>query len=138
MKSLYKLLTLFVIGGLIYVLVELGFRGYSHWTMFFLGGVCFLLIGKINEVFSWEMAFWKQSVIGAAIITTLEFIFGIILNVYLNLNIWDYHDMPFNILGQVCLPFTFAWVFLSAIAIVLDDWIRYLLFKEEKPHYKLF
>ena len=30
-----------------------------------------------------------------------------------------------------------AWVPLSVVAIVLDDWVRYWLFAEERPHYTL-
>lgn len=44
--------------------------------------------------------------------------------------------MPFNLLGQICLPFTVIWFFLSAVAVVLDDWIRHLLWGEDIPHYK--
>ena len=49
---------------------------------------------------------------------------------------WDYSDMPFNILGQVCLPFSALWVLLSALAIILDDYLRYWLYHEEQPHYR--
>ena len=42
-------LILFGIGGTIYVLIELIARGRSHWTMFFVGGLAFYLIGCINE-----------------------------------------------------------------------------------------
>ena len=72
------------------------------------------------------------------IITVLEFIFGVVLNIWLGLQIWDYSGMPLNIMGQICLPFTVAWYFLSAAAIILDDYIRYWLFGEEKPRYTLF
>ena len=41
-------LILFGIGGTIYVLIELIARGRSHWTMFFVGGLAFYLIGCIN------------------------------------------------------------------------------------------
>ena len=75
--------------------------------------------------------------IGAVVVTVLEFITGLVVNVWLGLNVWDYSDMPLNILGQICLPFSIAWIALSAIAIVLDDYLRYWLFKEEKPRYKL-
>lgn len=50
--------------------------------------------------------------------------------------IWDYSNMPFNIIGQICLPFTVAWYILSLLAIVLDDHLRYWIFGEEKPRYK--
>lgn len=137
-KQWLKIFILFLIGGFIYVAIELGFRGHSHWTMFLLGGLCFILIGGLNNYIPWEMSIIKQGVIGALIVTSLEFIFGLVLNLYLNLGIWDYSNMPFNILGQICLPFSIAWFFLSLVAIFVDDWLRYILFKEEKPHYHLF
>lgn len=135
LKTLLKLFTLFLIGGAIYVGIELLWRGYSHYSMFILGGLAFVLIGEINEHFSWEMPIWLQCLIGTVIILALEFVFGCILNIWLKLNIWDYSHLSFNILGQICLPFAFAWYFLSALAIVLDDYLRYWLFNEEKPHY---
>ena len=45
------------------------------------------------------------------------------------------NSIVFNILGQICLPFTILWFFISILAIVLDDWIRYIMFDEEQPHY---
>ena len=53
-----KHLFLFAAGGLLYNVLELAFRGWSHWTMFFLGGVCFVCLGLINEVVSWNMPLW--------------------------------------------------------------------------------
>ena len=128
-------LVLCSIGGLLYVLCELVFRGRSHWTMFIVGGLCFWLIGLINEVIPWEMPVWQQCIIGAVIITTVEFIAGCIINIWLGWQVWDYSGLPFNILGQVCLPFTVLWTFLSAVCIILDDYLRYRLFGEDKPHY---
>jgi uncharacterized membrane protein len=78
-----------------------------------------------------------QGAIGAAIITALEFVAGVVLNVWLGLGIWDYSAMPFNVLGQICLPFTLAWVPLAVVAVVVDDWLRHFLFGEDKPHYVL-
>lgn len=130
-----KRFILFVVGGAIYIVIEMLWRGYSHWAMFFVGGFCFLLVGEINEVIPWEMAFWKQMLIGGAVVTTVELFSGIILNLVLKWHVWDYSKMPFNFLGQICLPFTLAWIGLSAVAIVLDDYLRYLWFDEEYPHY---
>lgn len=64
--------------------------------------------------------------------------FGLILNVWLGLGMWDYSNMPGNILGQICPQFMVLWFFLSAIGIFLDDLIRWRIFGEEKPHYHLF
>lgn len=135
MKKLFKVGCLFLIGGAIYILIELIYRGYSHWTMFILGGLCFVLIGGVNEYIPWEMPLWLQAGIGAVIITALEFICGCIVNLVLGWNVWDYSNTPLNILGQVCLPFAIIWFVIAHFGIVLDDYLRYWLFKEEKPHY---
>lgn len=71
-------------------------------------------------------------------ITTLEFITGYIVNIRLGWNIWDYSKFPFNVCGQICPLFTIAWYYVSGIAIILDDYLRYWFFNEEKPKYKLF
>ena len=127
-----------MIGAFLYLFIEILYRGRTHWTMGVVGGVCFVLIGLINEVFTWGTPLWLQSIIGATIVTVLEFISGVVLNIWLRLGIWDYSQMPFNLLGQICLPFSVIWIGLSVLAIVLDDYLRFYLFKEEKPHYKLF
>ena len=64
-----KYITLGVAGGLLYILIETAWRGYSHWTMFVLGGICFLALGLINEVMPWEMPLCEQVLIGACIVT---------------------------------------------------------------------
>ena len=79
----------------------------------------------------------KSLLIGAGIVTILELIVGIVVNVWLGLEVWDYSNLPFNFMGQICLPFSFAWTLLSGVAIVVDDYLRYWLFGEEKPHYKI-
>ena len=137
MQILLKNTTLFFIGGIIYYLIEIAWRGYSHWTMYLLGGFCFLCIGLINEILTWEIKFWKQALLGAVVITALEFFTGCVVNLLLNWNVWDYGNVRFNLLGQICLPYAILWILLSAAGIILDDWLRYFLFKEEKPHYFL-
>lgn len=131
-----KLLMLFCYGGCLYTIVELLFRGNSHWTMFILGGLCFLLVGGIDEVFG-NMTLIAQMGISAVIITVLEFICGCIVNLWLDMDVWNYTSLPFNILGQVCLIFTVAWFFLSLVGIVTDDFLRWKLFEEEKPKYRI-
>lgn len=135
LKTLSKYIVLFLIGFFSYIGIEILWRGYSHWTMGCLGAISFVFIGGLNDWFPWEMPVWKQMGIGAIFITIAEFIAGLILNVWLGLNIWDYSSLPFNIMGQISLPFTIAWFFLSGVAIVVDDYLRYFLFHEEKPHY---
>lgn len=138
MRKATELVVLFVVGGLAYCLLEIAWRGRTHWTMFVLSGLLFLLIGGINESFPWEMPLFLQGVYGAVMVTVAEFFAGLVLNVWLKLDVWDYSDMPFNLLGQICLPFSLLWVLLSTAAVVLDDYLRHWLFGEEKPHYHLF
>lgn len=137
LKSLFKYFILFLVGYFSYMGIEYLWRGFSHWTMGILGGSCLILIGSINEWFPWEMPIWKQMGIGAIIVTIAEFIAGLILNIWLGLGIWDYSSLPLNIMGQISLPFSIAWFFLAGVAIVVDDWLRYTLFDEEYPRYKL-
>ena len=59
-------------------------------------------------------------------------------HVWLGLGVWDYSGMLLNYKGQICLPFSILWIFVSIAAVVLDDWLRYWLFGEERPHYTLF
>lgn len=49
LKVCLKLLVLAVIGGAIYVGIEMLWRGHSHPSMFILGGLCFVSIGLINR-----------------------------------------------------------------------------------------
>ena len=135
MQILLKNTTLFFIGGIIYYLIEIAWRGHSHWTMYLLGGLCFICLGCINEAIPWEMPLWKQVAIGTTIITGLEFVTGCIVNLWLGWNVWDYSNAPLNILGQICLPYMILWMPLAVIGIILDDCLRYLFFNEEKPHY---
>lgn len=137
LKQILKLCILALIGGITYVLIELAWRGYSHISMFILGALCFVLLGGINEFLPWELGFIWQMLIGAGIVTILELIVGIVVNVWLGLEVWDYSNLPFNFMGQICLSFSFAWTLLSGVAIVVDDYLRYWLFGEEKPHYKI-
>lgn len=135
-QTLIKEIILFIIGGIIYFNIEVLARGFSHWSMFIVGGLCFIIIGLLNEIYSWELLFQWQCLIGCGVITIMEFISGCIVNLLLHWNVWDYSDRPANLLGQICLHHSiFYWIPLSAIAIVLDDYIRHILFNEQLPKY---
>lgn len=138
MTKLFKYIFLFFFGGISYIIIELLWRGHSHTSMFVLGGLCFMVIGLINEKYTYDMPLVTQMIIGTFVITALEFVFGCILNLHLHLNVWDYSNLPMNILGQICLPYMLLWFLLTPVCIVTDDYLRYLFFDEEKPHYTLF
>lgn len=137
MKQLIKYGFLFLIGGLIYILLEMISRGWSHWTMFILGGICFISMGLFNEDVDWDMPLLLQMLCGGLVITLLEFSTGCIVNLWLGWGVWDYSKEWGNLLGQICPQASAIWFFLSVVGIILDDYLRYWFFKEEKPRYKI-
>lgn len=138
MNKLKKWGVLALIGGVIYAALEVICRGYTHWTMVILGGICFVAIGLINEIIPWEMPLAVQMLIGSIIITVLELCCGCIVNICLGWDVWDYSKLWGNFLGQICPLYSVIWYFVSFVAILLDDYLRYWLFDEEMPHYKIF
>lgn len=136
MKRIFKDLILFVIFGLIYFAMEFLWKGYlTHWTMFVLGGFIAVLIGGINEKIDWDMPIFQQGTIGLGIAVVCEAVAGILLNIILGLHIWEYRRMTF-FWGQCSLPFCAIWLILAFVCIFLDDFLRWKLFGEEKPHYR--
>lgn len=135
-KIFIKYLILFLLGGYTYYSIEILWRGYSHYSMIICGGICFIYAGLQNEQVEWDYPFWKQILRVEAFILSAEFITGCIVNLWLGLNVWDYSGLPGNILGQTCPQFALLFLPLSAIAIIVDDFIRWKWFGEEKLRYK--
>lgn len=125
---LCKEFIIFIIFGALYCLLEISFRGYTHPSMFLLGGFCGVLIGILNEITP-SMPIPLQMLISSIMVTVLEFIFGYILNIKLGLHVWDYSNRAFNYKGQICLLFSILWFLLSLIVIYLDDYLKERLFK---------
>ena len=125
---LIKELILLIIFGITYCGIEILYRGRTHISMLFVGGLCAVLIGMINEITP-KMNIILQMFIGSVIVTIIEFISGYIINIILGLNVWDYSNLMFNYKGQISLIFTVIWFFLSAPVIYLDDKLRKILFK---------
>lgn len=135
MRKIIRPLVIWDIGGHLYFACELIFRGFSHWTMYIVGGICFVMVGAINRVLPWTMPIWLQAVIGSVIVTCVEFFTGCIINLWLGWGVWDYSNIPFNLLGQICLPFSLLWVPVSGVAIVVEDYLQHWLNNERKPVY---
>lgn len=105
-------LELFTIGSIGYSLIEVLWRGFTHWTMALTGGFCFTAIYYLNERFR-HKSIWKRCLIGSIIITAAEFVVGCVVNLLLKWDVWDYSKMRANILGQVCLLYSVLWFVLS-------------------------
>ena len=75
-----------------------------------------MFFASMNEKLKRTSIFVK-AFIGSIFITGIELIFGVIFNVLLKKNVWDYSKMPLNFGGQICLFFSFLWLILSMIFI---------------------
>ena len=110
----------FVSGGIGYGIIELIWRGRTHWTMIIAGGICFVLFSLIAEKCKKRTLIYKSSLCALGV-TVIEFIFGVIFNILLKMNVWDYSSVPFNIHGQVCLLYTLLWGILGAMVLPIAD-----------------
>lgn len=112
----------FGVGAVLYGLIEVMSRGYTHWTMVLTGGTVMVLLNLINQ--TRELHVLIKCLMGAVVITSLEFCVGMIANVALGWNVWDYSDKPLNIWGQICPQFFLVWFLLSVPAFALCSFIE--------------
>ncbi len=113
-------LILFLFGGIAYSMIEVLFRGYTHWSMTVTGGICLVLMYRHFTARPHDPLAVK-CLFGAVTITVLEFAAGCIVNLWLGWNVWDYSGMMFNLYGQICLPFSALWFLLTAPVTALTD-----------------
>lgn len=124
-------------GGMLYGLLEIVWRGYTHWTMMLLAAMLCIPLDLANECFPWEFSLWTQAISGGLAITAGELLAGLVLNIWLELDIWDYSKLWGNFLGQICPLYAGLWCLLAGPVIVAFDWLDYWLCGGEKPHYRL-
>ena len=108
------------------------------WTMFLLAILLAVPLERFGAELPWEMPLALQALICGTAITGAELAAGMVLNVWLNMDVWDYSNMPGNLWGQICPQFWALWCVLSIGAIVILDWVRYDVEGGERPHYRLF
>lgn len=131
-----KLSILGFVMGMIYFTAEGFWRGWTNIAMLFVGGLCCLLIGLLDEFPNrFNLKIWQQCIIGTIIILAIEFVSGVILNIWLKLKIWDYSETWGNVMGQICVAYGFLWFILTPFVIWLDDFLRWKMYGEEKPHH---
>ena len=106
----------FLLGCLGYPLLELAYRGRTHWTMSVVGGCSLSLLRCVQKRYA-KRPLWERALRGGLIITGLEYVVGRILN--RDYRIWDYRHMPLSLHGQICLPYTLCWCALSGAILAL-------------------
>lgn len=114
---------LFLFGGILYSLIEILFRGYTHWSMTLTGGICLVILYRhfLNNPYE---SLLSRCFFGMAVITCFEFVVGCIVNLLLHWNVWDYSGQFLNLMGQICLLFSSLWFFLTIPVIWLCSFFR--------------
>lgn len=108
--------------------------GYTSLWMFPVGGLSGFFIGLMNQTASARrFPYQLQVICGGLIITALELVSGLILNVWLDFHLWDYSTYPLNFMGQICVPATLLWIAMTPFAMWVDDVLRYYLTGTAKP-----
>lgn len=123
---------LWLSGGLLYYYMEIFIRGYSHISMIVCAGVCFLILGKIGEQRICKrkaIGHGETAIIGALLISTIELATGIVVNIVLELNVWDYSKQRYNLFGQICPTYTCLWGVISIPAVYLYMLIKTKIFQ---------
>lgn len=123
MRHLLLNLTLFFTGALGYSLLEVLWRGFTHWTMALTGGTCLVVLYNLFVLMG-DTSIWIKCLAGTLVITTIEFTVGCVVNLALGWNVWSYESMQFNLLGQVCLLYSVLWYFLSIPLVHLSNFIQ--------------
>ena len=108
----------FSLGGAAYVGLELLWRRRSHGSMFFAGGTCFLLLGKLEKL---PLSAPARSLLGAGAITAVELAAGLTVN--RDYRVWDYRKRRGNFLGQICPEYCALWMPLSLGAMEAYRWL---------------
>lgn len=122
MLSFWPVFQRFAFGGMAYGILETIFRGYTHWSMGIAGGLCFCLLYQVEQVF--EEPLWKKCLLGSGIITTVEYVTGCIVNLWLDWNVWSYSNHAINLDGQICLLFSALWALLSVPIFYLSRFMQ--------------
>ena len=115
-----KTVVWFLCGAVIYPVIELLWRGHSHWSLALAGGACTVLLLFLNGLFP-ALARPVRALIGGGLICTVEFLFGAVFNLLLGLAIWDYSGLSFHIMGQVSLRYFLLWCGFSYLLTFLFD-----------------
>ena len=123
MKIIKKYLHLFILGAVGYAAIEIIWRGHTHWSMMIAGGICFMLFSLVAKRFKNRNILIKAAICAVGV-TAVEFIFGVVFNIILKMDVWDYSNVPFNIMGQICPMFTLIWAGIAIAFLPLADLIN--------------
>ena len=138
MQNWWKDIFLIGTGGALYYSLEILYRGYSHWSMFLIGGLCVFIIDILYQKRKGIFSVFYFMLTGGLIITALEGITGAFVNIYLHHHVWDYSNLPLQLFGQISLSFALLWCVLTIPIIWLSGFFHYYVFHDEQPQIRRF
>ena len=128
-------------GGTVYYLLEVVYKtatGHPErisWTMLVVAILLTVPVERCGAELPWSCPLWLQAVACATLVTAVELVEGLILNVWLGLGVWDYSQLPGNLWGQICPQFAAVWWVICLVFIPVFDWMRWAVESGERPHY---
>lgn len=128
-------------GGTVYYLLEVVYKtatGHPErisWTMLVVVILLTVPVERCGAELPWSCPLWLQAAACAALVTVVELVAGLILNVWLGLGVWDYSQFPGNLWGQICPQFAAVWWVICLVFIPVFDWMRWAVEGGERPHY---
>ena len=130
-------------GATVYFFLEVGYKTLTghperiSWTMLALAILLCIPVERCGAELPWECPLWLQSLCCAGLVTAVEFVAGLVLNVWLGLGVWDYSHLPLHLMGQICPQFTALWWGLCLLFIPVFDWLRWAVEGGERPRYTI-
>lgn len=141
-KHIIRKIVLFLLCSVIYCGIEIVYRGWTHWSMALLSGILGVLcIDTPNNIFGYDLDYSLQVFVSTILCTIGEGITGLVVNVKMGLNVWDYSTLPFTFFwGQCNLFFVFAWALIIGLFGIFfcDAYWYYICKDDEQPYYKIF
>lgn len=132
---------LWFFGGTLYFLIEVAYKTLAghperiSWTMLVVAILLTIPVERAGAELPWSCPLWLQALCCSALVTAVELVSGLFLNLWLGLGVWDYTDLPGNFLGQICPQYSAIWYMLCLVFIPVFDWIRWAVEGGDKPSY---
>lgn len=100
----------FAVGAVGYPLLELWWRGRTHPSMALAGGAVMLYASLLAYR---PMRRFERSILITLFTLFVELLLGVIFNIWLGCNVWDYSRFRLHLFGQICPVYAALWFLLS-------------------------
>lgn len=126
-----------------YYMLEVAYKSMTghperiSWTMLAVAVLLTVPVERAGAELPWCCPLWFQALCCAGLVTAVELGAGAVLNLWLDMDIWDYSALPGNLWGQICPQYAAAWWVLCLAFIPVFDWLRWAVEGGDRPRYYL-